>query len=121
MKPWMAFGIGLALVSNAGRAQDPPTPAAPRPAPVAAGEQPVRDRLAAYAKAYNAHNAAGLVESFADDAALVDLDGSAVQGKEAIGAKFAAGFAESSSYSLEPTIDSIRFLTPDVAQVEGVA
>lgn len=119
MKPWMAFGIGLALVANAGRAQNPPAPAAPRPA--AAGEQPVRDRLAAYAKAYNAHNAAGLVESFTDDAALVDLDGSVVRGKEAIGAQFAAGFAESSSYTLEPTIESIRFLTPDVAQVEGMA
>ena len=85
------------------------------------GEQALRDRLAAYAKAYNAHNAAGLVETFTDDATLVDLDGGTVRGKEAIGAQFAAGFAESSSYTLEPTIDSIRFLTPDVAQVEGLA
>ena len=123
MKPWIAFGIGLALVASTGRAQDPPAPAAGRPAPAAAaaGEQALRDRLAAYAKAYNAHNAAGLVETFTDDATLVDLDGGTVRGKEAIGAQFAAGFAESSSYTLEPTIDSIRFLTPDVAQVEGLA
>ena len=123
MKPWMAFGIGLALVANTGRAQNPPAPAAGRPAPAAAdaGEQALRDRLAAYAKAYNAHNAAGLADAFTDDATLVDLDGGTVRGKEAIGAQFAAGFAESSSYTLEPTIDSIRFLTPDVAQVEGLA
>lgn len=122
MKPWMALGIGLALVANAARAQNPPAPVAPRAAPAApAGEQPVRDRLAAYAKAYNAHNAAGLVESFTDDASLVDLDGGIVRGKEAIGTQFAAGFAESLSYTLETTVDSIRFLTPDVAQVEGLA
>ena len=122
MKPWMVFGIGLALVANTGRAQNPPIPAAPQPAPAAAaGEQPIRDRLAAYAKAYNAHNAAGLADFFADDATLVDLDGGTVRGKPAIDAQFAAGFAESSSYTLESTVDSIRFLTPDVAQVEGQA
>jgi uncharacterized protein (TIGR02246 family) len=124
MKPWMAFGIALALVANSGRAQNPPSPPAGRPAPAAAadaGERALRDRLDVYAKAYNAHNAAGVADLFTDDATLVDLDGGTVRGKEAIGAQFAAGFAESSSYTLEPTIDSIRFLTPDVAQVEGLA
>ena len=123
MKPWIAIAIGLALVTSTGRAQNPPAPAAGRPAPAAAaaGEQALRDRLAAYAKAYNAHNAAGLADAFTDDATLVDLDGSTARGKEAIRAQFAADFAESSSYTLEPTIDSIRFLMPEVAQVEGLA
>src|SRR4051812_9465000 len=123
MKSWMAFGLGLALVADTGRAQNPPPPAAGRPAPAAAdaGEQALRDRLDVYVKAYNAHNAAGVADAFAEDATLVDLDGGTVRGKEAIGAQFAAGFAESSGYTLEPTIDSIRFLTPDVAQVEGLA
>ncbi len=121
MRPWLAFGIGLALVANTGQAQDPPAPARPAPAAAAEGEQALRGRLAAYAKAYNAHNAAGLAEIFTDDATLVDLDGAAVRGKQAIVDQFAAGFAESSSYTLEPTIESVRFLTPDVAQVEGLA
>ena len=74
MKPWMAFGIALALVANSGRAQNPPSPAAGRPAPAAAdaGERALRDRLDVYAKAYNARNAAGVADLFTDDATLVE-------------------------------------------------
>ncbi len=99
----------------AGMAQGQETPAN---RPDAAG---VQQAVAGYAKAVNDRNVAGVVAFFTDDAALFDVDGNVTRGKAAIGEQFAGGFSEPSAYRLESTADSIRFLTDNVAQIEGTS
>ncbi len=119
-------GLGLTLFGGFVFAQTVPaqTPStkvvAPTTTPLAGpADAAIKERLAGIVKAYNARNAAGLSDFFTDDATLVDVDGSVVQGKKAITAHYATGFAQPSNYSVESTVDSIRSITADVAQVEG--
>jgi uncharacterized protein (TIGR02246 family) len=81
----------------------------------------IKERLGGFLKAYNGRNAANLSDFFTDDATLIDVDGEVVRGKQAIGAQFAAGFAQSSNYTLESMVESIRYITPDVVQIEGTS
>jgi uncharacterized protein (TIGR02246 family) len=119
MKRRISFGVVVALFAGIAVARQ-----APPAAPAAAGpsDAAVKAQIAAYVKAYNGRNAAALADLFADDATMVDADGNTVsKGKAAIAAKFAAGFAETSNYTLESTAESIRYITPEVAQVEGTS
>jgi uncharacterized protein (TIGR02246 family) len=81
----------------------------------------IKDRVSGFIKAYNSRVASNLSEYFTDDATLVDVDGGVVRGKADISAQFANGFAQSSKFVLDSTIESIRYITPDVAQLEGVS
>jgi uncharacterized protein (TIGR02246 family) len=109
------------------KAQAPAAAPGPRPAaaPAAAAVNPeekaVRDALAAYVAAYNSRDAAKVAAAFAPEAALVDTAGDATRGVEAIGSEFAAAFEQPTTYTLENTVDQLRFITPDVAQVEGTS
>jgi len=87
--------------------------------PAGAADAVIKERLAEFLKAYNSRNAANLAEFFTDDATLIDVEGAVVRGKAEIGAQFATGFAQSSNYTLESEIESIRYITPDVVQIEG--
>ncbi len=87
----------------------------------AAVDGAIKERLAGFLKAYNSRNAANLSDFFTDNARLIDVDNKVIQGKADIGKQFAAGFAVSSNYTLESTIESIRYITDDVAQVEGIS
>ncbi len=114
MKNRTSIWLGLVPLAGVVVAQQAP--------PVAADtEAAIRERVAGYVKAFNGRNAAGLAEFFAEDAALVDEAGEATRGKDAILDRFATGFAEPTEHALESTIESIRFVTPDVAQVEGTS
>ena len=119
----MKFGriAGLGLFLLAMFLAGPSTSHAQAPAAAGASDGAIKERLAGFLKAYNSRNAATLSDFFTEDATLVDVDGGIVRGKAAIGAQFAEGFALSSKYSLESTIESIRYITPDVAQIEGVS
>lgn len=86
-----------------------------------ASDAAIKERLGGFLKAYNGRNAAGLADFFTDDATLIDIDGQVVRGKQAIGSQFAEGFAQSSKFTLESAIESIRYITPDVAQLEGTS
>ena len=122
--------LGLVPLAGAVAAQQAPPDAKPRrpeaaaaaASPAAAGpEAAIRERMAGYVKAFNGRNAAGLAGFFTEDAALVDEAGEATRGRDAILDSFATGFAEPTEHTLESTIESIRFVTPDVAQVEGTS
>jgi uncharacterized protein (TIGR02246 family) len=80
-----------------------------------------KDRLASYTDAVNRRNVAAVVDFFTNDAVLIDVDGNATRGSSLIGEQFSRGFAEPTKYTLESAAESIRFLTPDVAQVEGTS
>jgi uncharacterized protein (TIGR02246 family) len=130
-------GIGLVLLAGFVAAQTPPASApavrpaaaAPTAAPAQApkvqssvpGEATIKERLAGFVKAYNARNAASLSDFFTDEATLIDVDGTSTQGKAAISAQFAAGFAQATSYTLEAEIDLMRNITTDVVVVEGLS
>lgn len=122
--------ILLAAVSVAARAQESAAPSASpanraqpasAAAPAATPEAGIAQRIAAYSDAVNRRNVAEVIEFFTDDAVLIDVDGNVTRGMAMIGEQFTRGFAEPSNYTLEVTTESARFLTPDVAQIEGTS
>jgi uncharacterized protein (TIGR02246 family) len=137
----LAIGMGLfgalnpfSLGQTSGRPLDLPaqlqsTPVQTRPAgapapassTTAAVEKAVRETLVAYVEAYNRMDPARIVELFTQDGMLVDSDNVATRGREAIAQEFTDAFAEPSSYTLDGKTESVRMITPDVAQAEGIS
>ncbi|WP_165250949.1 YybH family protein [Paludisphaera soli] len=87
--------------------------------PTTPEEKAVTARVVEFAKAYETGDAKALSALYTDDAVIVDPDGFETKGKEAIAAMYEEAFAGSGGLKLEAHIDAIRFLTPDVARVEG--
>ncbi len=81
----------------------------------------VKARLAGFVKAFNGRNAQELAAFFNDDARLISLDDTITDGKGAITDQFAAGFTQPSGYTLETHVESVRLITAEVAQVEGLS
>jgi uncharacterized protein (TIGR02246 family) len=73
----------------------------------------------AFAKAYSDPDLKALAACFTDEANVVDSDGEATRGKQAVVAMYASALEENPNLKLEPKVEEIRFLTPDVARVEG--
>ena len=127
------IAIGGALVIAAARAQQGNCPVAqaqpggqgkPAVAPArqlgaTAEEKAILDGIAAFAKAYEAGNAQAIAEMFLDESMIVGPEGNAVRGKAALAAMYGAGFSENPGLKLEATVEDIRFVTPDLARVEG--
>src|SRR5262245_88237 len=84
-------------------------------------EKAARETIAAYIAAYNQKDAARLVELFTQDGTLIDSENAATRGRDAIAQEFSEAFAERSTFTVQGTIDRVRLITPDVAQVEGVS
>src|SRR3954452_24192165 len=120
----LAAGAAIALAAAAApkTTEDQPdaAPAAVAPAaPANPEEAAIRELHAAFVKAYNAADARALGDLFADDAAVIDSAGEATRGRTDIAAMYAESFDEAKGLTLEATADAIRFLTTDVAQLEG--
>ena len=73
----------------------------------------------AFVTSYNAGDVKAIAALFTDDAESIDEDGSVVEGKQAIADSFAKTLAASPGSKIEVRVDSIRFLSPDVAKEEG--
>jgi uncharacterized protein (TIGR02246 family) len=131
---WISFGVtalvgaGLALAAAAGSqpSQAPPPAAAPAPpapaavpAPANPEEASLRALHTAFVKAYNSADSQALADLFADDAEVIDSAGEATRGRADIAAMYADAFKEVKGLKLESTAEAVRFLTPDVARVEG--
>ena len=101
--------------------QSPPTAAATAASTPAqsALEQPIRDLVDSSAKAYSAPDINALAAFFADEANVVDSAGESTRGKPAVVDMYASSFEENPSLKLEAKVEEIRFLTPEVARVEG--
>lgn len=95
-----------------------PTQGANSPA-VVAEEKPIRNLVDAFAKAYSAPDLKALAVLFTDNANVIDSAGESTRGKSAILDMYAASFEENPPLNLEPKVQQIQFLTPDVARVEG--
>jgi uncharacterized protein (TIGR02246 family) len=82
-------------------------------------EQQIRQGVVAFVEQYNAHKADALAALFAPDARMVFGDGSEVNGLEEIKQSFEEAFSASPKSAISVVVDTIRFLTPDVAVEEG--
>jgi uncharacterized protein (TIGR02246 family) len=105
-----------ALNSAASRAAGQDAPAA-----ASSDEADIRAAAEAYEKAYAAGDSKTLAAMFTEDAELTDPSGRTIEGREAIGAEFATTFAREPGGKIDVRIDSIKFITPDVALESGTA
>jgi uncharacterized protein (TIGR02246 family) len=120
VSPWLVFAgsvIGLVAVSRATDPQDGQQAQAATPTPPGEGE--IRDLLKAVTEAYNRADAQGLADRFTDDASLFDQDGQEVRGREAIGRRYAEAFGKGPTCKISGTVETVHFLSPDVASVAG--
>ncbi|WP_020466435.1 YybH family protein [Singulisphaera acidiphila] len=84
-------------------------------------EAAVREQVLAFSKAFNGPDVDALMELFAPDAVIVDPAGSETRGKPAIGEMYAEEFEKVPGLKLECNVEAVRFLTADVARVEGLS
>jgi uncharacterized protein (TIGR02246 family) len=108
--------LAIAFVVERGVAQQPRPAAAPA---ISADEQQVRQGVVAFVEQFNAHKADALVELFRPDARMTLRDGTQFDGRDELKKSFEAAFAEQPKCAISVVVDSIRFLTPDVAVEEG--
>jgi len=87
-----------------------------------ADEAAIRSSGAAFLEAYNARDAKKLAALWSPEAVYVDpLTGEQTVGREAIEKVFADAFADKQDVKLVADVNSIEFLSPNVAIVRGVA
>ena len=82
----------------------------------------IRANVAAYVAAYSKKDAKALAEFWSEDGKFVSpLSGEVTSGRENIEREYAAMFADVGEASLDVKVDSLRFITADVAVEEGSA
>jgi uncharacterized protein (TIGR02246 family) len=86
----------------------------------ASDETAIRANVAAFVRAYNAGDAGAVAGLFLKDGQIMDKEGNTAEGREAIKKTFAEIFAAAPQKRLEVTVESIRFLGPDLAVEFGV-
>src|SRR5262245_5883515 len=106
----------LSAAPTVARAQRAPSGGQPAVSP---DEQQIRNAAAAFVELYNAHKAGDVAALFAPDARMVYRDGSEDNGREEIKQSFEEAFSANPKIAISVVVDSIRFLTPDVAVEEG--
>lgn len=88
----------------------------------AADEAAIRKSVESYTEAFNKQDAKALAAHWSPEAVYTNpLSGEAAVGREAIEQQFAENFANLKGAKLETTIESIRFVSPNVAVEHGVA
>lgn len=99
----------------------PPDETRPSTADRAADEKAIREAGAAFVRAYDAGDVGAIAALFTEDAEVIDEDGRAVQGRDAIAAHFASTFEANPGETIEIAVESIRFLGHDAAKEDGRA
>jgi len=107
------------LISVAAVCAAVPTPGA---APIAQqDEQAIRATADAFVKAFNAADVKAMGALWAPDATYTDEAGQAYRGRPAIQKLYAALFKEHPGATMTVTIESLRFMGPEVAIERGIA
>lgn len=111
------FGL-LALIMAAhaavSRAQQPTAPPA--------ADAAIKNAVAAYAAAFNKHDAKALAEQWSPEAVYINrMTGEEVVGQKAIAEQFTAIFKEQPKLKIDVSTQSIQFLSPNVAIEHGAA
>lgn len=112
----LALLLALAGAAGGPRTSQPPAAEAPERA---GDEAAIRAADEAFVKGYNAADGKGLAALFTDDADVVEADGSRYRGRDLVEKAFAETFAENKGATIALEVESIRFLSPDVAREEG--
>ena len=84
-------------------------------------ESAIRRNVDAFTKAANAHDAKALAALFTTDGELVNEEGHAMQGREAIERTFAGVFHAHPKMQIGVAVKSIRFVGPTVAIEDGAS
>jgi uncharacterized protein (TIGR02246 family) len=85
-------------------------------------EAPLREMLDAYVAAFNKGDSAAVGEHWRADGVYIDrATGEKTKGREAIVASLSDTFSRPEKLRLQLRVSEIRFITPEVAQLEGVA
>ncbi len=88
----------------------------------AQAEVAIREMGSQYVAAFNKRDAKALAEYWSDEAVYTNrLTGERVIGREAIAEQFTELFADGAEVKLEVAVDSIDFISPNVALEKGVA
>ena len=131
----LLLGAGLAVFVGKGFAvAGPPADAAPggaaaqsqpETAPPTIGseadEKAIRATADEFVRAFDAGDAKAVAALWASDAKYTDESGRSYHGRAAIEKEYADLFQESRGATMTVTIESIRFLGPDIALEKGVA
>lgn len=83
------------------------------------GESAIRENVARFVAAYNAHDAKAIAELFLPQAQVVDADDNTIQGRADIESVFAGVFEEQPETGIEVNIESIRFIGTSLALEVG--
>lgn len=84
-------------------------------------EQTIRKSAEAYSAAYNKGDVEGIMAQWSADAEYVDEAGKVTRGRAAIAANMKKSIEAHKGYKLKLTVQSLRFLKPDVALEDGLA
>jgi uncharacterized protein (TIGR02246 family) len=113
-------GLCVLAVAAYCLAQQPkPKGTEPAKPSISADEQQIQKSVVAFVEQYNAHKADAVTALFAPDARMVFSDGTEVNGSDEIKQTFEEAFSARPKSQISVDVDSIRFLTPDVAVEEG--
>jgi uncharacterized protein (TIGR02246 family) len=105
--------LGGAVVNRsfAGQPRDP-----------AADEAAIRKADAAYVEAFNKHDVKALADAWSPEAVYLNrVSGDEVVGRAAIAEEFTAVFKDQPEVKLELNVESIQFVSPNVAVEQGIA
>jgi uncharacterized protein (TIGR02246 family) len=88
----------------------------------AADEEAIRKNAAAYVEAYNRRDAKAVAGFWSPDAVyIVRTTGEQLVGREAIEREFTAAFKEKDAVKLAASVESVQFISPNVAVERGKA
>src|SRR5436309_1736129 len=87
-----------------------------------ADEQQIRKTVASYVEAFNKHDAKALADFWSPDAVYQNRStGEQAVGRAAIAEQFSATFKEQPELKLQVTVESVQFVSPNVALERGQA
>jgi uncharacterized protein (TIGR02246 family) len=91
------------------------------PNDLSANEAAIRKMVASYVQAFNKHDAKALAEQWSPDAVYLNrTTGEEVVGRAAIADQFTTLLKEQPELKIEVTVESIQFISPNVAVERGV-
>ncbi len=92
---------------------------APRSVGRADDERAIREAIEAFTQAFQKGDAPALAGLFTEEGEAIDAEGGTLKGRAAIEDHYRGRLSESSGDRLEVTVESISFLSPDLARVTG--
>jgi uncharacterized protein (TIGR02246 family) len=110
LKRRIALGVLLVLTA---------VPALAQTQGSAADEAAIKDLQKQDDAAWNAGDAAKAAATYADDGTFIDVQGVETRGRAAIEKGFAQVMSETKGATFAGTVDTIRFIRPDLALVQG--